>query len=237
MVLFDQLISDTEGLLPEKRKVWKYHSDRLWPQTKENEIIMMRETAFELGGSGKPSVNYTCVTSDESKVPEDEILLFGPDLCSIKSNTPFARIAFLQVEEMNTDEEAHKAIRNLEYMKYHIFPKGYMIRASSMNYREQVRIGKREIKEGISFETIGNTFIESYKRNPLVKHVRLIFVTEQLPAFSKLVEYAGKSEGIIKALDHIMDGLDTDCQHCDMKIICDEVEGMREMHFKKAGLI
>lgn len=237
MKLFDQLILDTEGLLPEKSTVWNYNSNKLWPQTKENEIIMMRETAFELGGSGKPSVNYTCVTSDETKVPRDEILLIGPDLRKIKANTPFARIAFLQVEEMKTDEEAHRAIRNLEYMKYHIFPKGYMIRASSMNYREQVRIGKKEIKEGISFEMIGNTFIENYKRNPLVKHVRLIFITENIPAFPKLVEYAGKSEGIIKALDHILDSLDTDCQHCDMKIICDEVEEMREMHFKKAGLM
>lgn len=237
MELFDQLILDTQDLLPAKSVSWDYNPKKLWPQTKENEIIMMRETAFELGGSGKSSVNFTCVTSSETIVPKDEIILIGPNLRSIKSATPFARIAFLQVKELESDEEAHRVIRDLEYMKYRIFPKGYMIRASSMNYREQVRVGKKEIKEGISFETIGNTFIENYKRNPLVEHVRLIFITENIPAFPKLVEYAQKSEGMVKALDHILDSLDTDCQHCDMKIICDEVEGMREMHFKKAGLI
>ena len=33
---------------------------------------------------------------------------------------------------------------------------------------------------------------------------------------------------------HIFDGLDADCGHCDFKKVCDEVEGMKEMHLGMA---
>jgi hypothetical protein len=38
---------------------------------------------------------------------------------------------------------------------------------------------------------------------------------------------------ITLTLNHIMDGLATDCSVCSFKQVCDEVEGMKELHFKK----
>ena len=56
-------------------------------------------------------------------------------------------------------------------------------------------------------------------------------------ADSKLVEKltpnAGKVDAITKTLTHILDGLPTDCGHCSLKPVCDEVEGMRELHLGK----
>ena len=36
---------------------------------------------------------------------------------------------------------------------------------------------------------------------------------------------------ITNTLTHIMEGLPTDCTVCQLKDICDEVEGMKELHF------
>ena len=45
---------------------------------------------------------------------------------------------------------------------------------------------------------------------------------------------AKKANDITKTLTHILDGMATDCRSCNLKPICDEVEGMRELHFKQA---
>ena len=42
---------------------------------------------------------------------------------------------------------------------------------------------------------------------------------------------AKKVDDITKTLSHILDGLPTDCGHCSLKPVCDEVEGMKELHF------
>ncbi|MFC2282222.1 MAG: hypothetical protein ACFNLN_11690, partial [Treponema socranskii subsp. buccale] len=114
---------------------------------------------------------------------------------------------------------------------YKIYPKGYMMRISSENYREQVRISKDAVKAGIGFEYIGNSFIARYKKNPLVKNVRIIFVTGDAD-FEQITALAKRANDTTAALCHIMDGLATDCNSCNLKSICKEVEGLKELHFK-----
>ena len=60
---------------------------------------------------------------------------------------------------------------------------------------------------------------------------------QHVPDVVALVEQlkpnAKKADDITKTLSHILDGLPTDCGHCSLKSVCDEVEGMREMHMGK----
>lgn len=42
---------------------------------------------------------------------------------------------------------------------------------------------------------------------------------------------AKKAHDITDTLTHILEGLSTDCSVCALKDICDEVEGMKELHF------
>ena len=37
----------------------------------------------------------------------------------------------------------------MEFVKYHVFPQGYMMRVSPENGREQVRVSKQAVKRGI----------------------------------------------------------------------------------------
>ena len=217
-------------------KRWDYDPALAWPDAGSFELVMGRDAAFELGGSGKPSVNFTCVTSSPSLADRDEILLYGPDLRELKADTPFLRISLLRVGDIESDDEddteqAFRAIQELDFVKYRVFPKGYMIRTSSDSDREQVRVSKAALRGGISFAKVGAAFIKAYRKNPNVLAARVIFVTDPGADFAAARKCAKDVKDITMSLSQILKGMPTDCGSCNLKPICDEVEGMKELHF------
>ena len=230
MKLYDAIIHETfEAAGGAKR--FPAASLAPWPATESSELIMQRQAAFELGGSGLPSANYTLVTTDPAYAG-DEVLVLGPDLTDIKADTAFARIVVLETEEISEDDAGHDMIRQMEFVRYHVFPKGYMVRVSSTSFEEQVRVSRDAVKQGIRFARVGKAYIERYKKVPGVKSVKILFLTEK-SLVERLKPNAKKADDITKTLSHILDGLPTDCGHCQLKAVCDEVEGMREMHLGK----
>lgn len=203
-----------------------------WPVTESSELVMQRDSALELGGGTNPSVNFTLV-STENFVEEDGIFLVGDDIPSINSDCAFARIVILETDEIGEAEDAYDAIRNMEFARYHVFPKGYMVRVSSLSNQEQVRISKEAKQKGINFSSVGKAYIEKYRAIKHVKNVRVIFITSK-ELVESLSQYAKTADDITKSLTHIFDGLATDCGHCDFKKVCDEVDGMKEMHMGMA---
>lgn len=233
MKLYDSVITATrEQLSPLKPKAWPYEERSAWPDAGVSELVLQRDAAYELGGSGQPAVNFTCVTTDGGLIGQNQVLLYGSDLRDLKKDAPYARIALFQTAELGEDdEEAYKAIRDMEFVKYHVFPKGYMFRISSGDYREQVRVSKNALKKGISFRNVGFDFIRQYLKNPNILRVQLIFVTDPKAPYAMFQASAKKSADITRTLTHILDGMPTDCSSCNLKPVCDEVEGMRELHF------
>ena len=108
-----------------------------------------------------------------------------------------------------------------------------MIRSSSDSHREQVRVSKEAVRKGINFEEVGNSYISQFKKNPDVKAVRMIFITCDGPDFAEMKKDARKVRDITKTLSKILEGMSTDCHTCSLKEICDEVEGLKELHFGK----
>lgn len=233
MKLYDSVITATrEQLSPLQPKIWTYDERKAWPDAGVSELVLQRDAAYELGGSGRPAVNFTCVTTDGSLIGQNQVLLYGPDLREIKKDAPYARIALLKTAELGgDDEEAYKAIRDMEFVKYHVFPKGYMFRISSGDFREQVRVSNNALRKGISFRNVGFDFIRQYLKNPNILQVQLIFVTDPQAPYEMFLAGAKKSADITRTLTHILDGMPTDCSSCSLKPVCDEVEGMRELHF------
>jgi len=137
-------------------------------------------------------------------------------------------------KETEDTEKAYDTIRSIEYVRYHVFPAGYMVRVSSSTNEEQVRVSRSAMRAGISFRYIGETYIRRYRKLPAVRHVRMAFVTDGR-VVEQLKPLAGKVDDITKTLTHILDGLPTDCGHCSMKSVCDEVDGMREMHLGRSS--
>ena len=235
MKIYDEIIRKTTELLAAvKPREYAYNTKNSAAEGKKNELILSREAAFELGEGSLPSVSYTAITDNEELITGDRILLFGKDLQEIAKDSPFARITILLTDniEENGDQGAYSIIKNIDMKKYDVPPKGYMMRASALSNREQVRVSKTAIKAGLSFERVGNLFISKYKENKHVRAVTVIFVTLPDAPYAELERLASGSTEITSALNHIIADIKMDCCACEWKPVCDEVEGMKEMHSK-----
>ncbi|MDO5448500.1 MAG: hypothetical protein Q4F70_02710 [Clostridia bacterium] len=233
MELYNNIIIDTsEKIAGITTKTWAYDATDCWKNLERSELIMQSDQAFELGGSGTPSANFTCVTTNTDLVPQDEVLLCGKDLTELHGDVSFARIVLLGVKDIGDEDAAHSAIQQMDFVRYHVYPEGYMVRVSAESSQERVRVARDAVSRGISFKSIGNTYIKAYKENENVISARIIFLTDQ-EIIRELNQTANKVADITNALSHILDGLDVDCDSCALKPVCDEVEGMKEMHLGK----
>lgn len=228
MDFFDNLIDDFyKSVSKYARNDYPYSSEKQWQDLGQNELVMQRESAYELDGIG-----FNLVTSKDL---EDKIIVIGDDLADINGNRKFARVSVISIDNIDDEQKAYDLIRKIEYVKYHFFPKGYMIRTSSRSHKEIIRLSKSALKQNINFEKIGNLLIHKYKENPSVKAVNTFFITEKSVDYKNLESLAVKNHSITETLNHIMNNVNFDCSSCNLKPICDEVEGMRELHFKNAG--
>lgn len=229
MDFFDSLINKAEETIKIHNKtVHNYDSAQLWTDVGYNQVILQKETAFELDGIG-----FSLVTD---KAVNDEIILVGKDLGELKNKTQYTRIAVVEIENTEDAQALHDIIKKAEYVKYNCYPDGFMIRSASSSYKESVRVSNKALNNGISFETIGNLLISKYKELPQVNAVRMIFITDESVDHSGFGPLAEKCREITQTLNQVVNNLFIDCNSCNLKAICDEVEGMRELHFKKAGM-
>lgn len=228
MILYNQLINQIKALLPPCAKSFSYKKSAL-KQGNKNSILFLKDTAYELGGSQKPCISTMAVTS--SIQFDNSICLYGKDLPEINEDTAFGKIVFLEIEDID-EETAFDKIKELELVRYNFCPEGFMTRASALSMREQLRVSKKAVKKRISFADYGSALLQEYLKNPIVKSVQIIFLT-QFDKFDELLMLADKIKSTTSALNHILDNVIFDCSTCNLKEICDEVEGMKELHIKK----
>ena len=106
MELYNPIIREVEALAGASTpKRYAYDPAEAWEDTGAFELVMLRDAAFELGGSGKSAVNFTCVTSSAELVPGDEIVVCGPDLDELNGDSHYARITLLRVGDIESDDE------------------------------------------------------------------------------------------------------------------------------------
>ena len=103
MKLYDNIIKQTLDALGTPDRVYAYDPACAWRDRGESELVMQRDAALELGGSGRKSVNFTCVTSTPELVTNDEIWLYGSEIAQLRGDVPFARIALLEVDDLGGD--------------------------------------------------------------------------------------------------------------------------------------
>ena len=233
MELYNSLINDTraqlEGL---SAKVWDYFPADCWTDVGSSELVLQRDSAYEMGAMGKGSANYVLFTSSSELVNKDQVILYGPDMGQIKGDCDFARIVLLRVGVLDDDDEAvYRTLKDIEFAKYHVYPEGYMVRMSPESSREQIRVSKKALAKGISFRSVGASYVAEYKKDANVLNATVIFITDPKADYASLQAAAKKASAVTGTLTHILEGLPTDCSICALKDICDEVEGMKELHF------
>lgn len=232
MELYNHLINDTKELINGTAKVWEYNPSAQWKDLGASELVLQKDAAYELGAQGKGSANYVLFTSSADLVNEDKVMLFGNDLGQIKGDCDFARIVLLRIGVMDDDDEkVYRMLKDIEFAKYHVYPEGYMVRMSPESFREQVRVSKTALKKGVSFKNIGMNYIAAYKKDPNVLNATVIFITDPSFNYGEMKTMAKKANDITGTLTHILEGLPTDCSICALKDVCEEVEGMKELHF------
>lgn len=213
-----------------------------WPLSESEELILKKDMAFEFGGNKVAAVSGIMFTTLENLIPETAAFLkedysLQKDL-ETEESINYARFVFVRLnEEIINDYDSQKLyalFRKLEYIRYHIFPEGFAIRASTSQHKEIVRISKKAVEKGFALDKIAQDFIQSYLKVPEVAAVEIHFVAlvEKNPVFDEFKKLSLEAQEITESLNVIFKGLKMDCSTCDQKIICDQIEGMKELHGK-----
>ena len=226
MKLYNNLINEIKDSLCNSRLL---SNGKSLNTSDKSSVIFLSDTAFELGGNNKPCVSSLAVSSDMEF--SNAVYLLGDDLDKIKADSPFAKFVFIQVEDFENEQETFNKIKDLEALRYHLNVDGFMTRASALNMREQIRVSKKAVKSGVTFAHYGQTLLNEYLKSEFVKSAEIYFVTV-FDDFEKLNSIAVKINQTTSALNHIFDNVMFDCSTCNLKEICDEVDGLKELHLK-----
>ena len=231
MLVYDELIKQTKTILHEQNFSELKVGPSDWPMLKTSEFLMGKEVSFELGDRFKDSTVIHIPTSDQQLVDQDRIYLIGEDLQKITKNTNFSRVILFNIDDIPDPNKAYIGVKRLNYHRYSIIPEGYMILSSSFENKENVRVSKKALKNGLNFETLGNIYIQSYKKLPGVNHVQVYFIVGDHDFVADLMKISSKVNEVTDAFDHILKNIILDCDVCPLKTICDDIEALRELHF------
>jgi hypothetical protein len=75
--------------------------------------------------------------------------------------------------------------------------------------------------------------IQAFHEQAAVEAVQVIYITDPDFDYKEFETLLAGSEAITKTIDHILKDAKMDCDVCNLKPVCDEVEGLRELHFAK----
>lgn len=224
MVLFDDEIKRVYDLLKQLPLKQLAITNNLIEDVGSDNMIFKSDTAFELGEIN--SLSFELMTSAIDI--EDGIYLCGKDLNEISSNEDFIRITLLNVRDDKLSGNAlYDRLEQIKLAKYKVSPKGYMLR-TSIGGKERVRVSN---SLDASFSQIASAYLKEYKKLNYVNNVTIIFIVGKCDLFNDFVKIANKKKEISDTIDHILKGLMiNDCDACSVKDLCDEVEGLREIH-------
>ena len=234
MKLFEDVIKEVRALLPDlPDKSCGFEECLCAEPGDKNALLFRSDTAFELGGGGKYAVESTMFTSFSEA--GDEVLLFGKDLNEITEDVSFAHLTFIQLDEKSEENLHYEQLKSIGFTVFQLYPKGYHIRISPSAGREQVKVSKEALKRKppLSFMNIGCSLIKLLKEQDDVAYVKTVFITCPDVDYPALAALARKAKKITDAVQKTLQLDELDCAACKMKPICDEVEGLRELHFQK----
>lgn len=234
MKLYDEVIDRWLKLVaPLPKKSFLQLDAYPWEECSSHEMILKSDMAYELGDVPLYGIGSSVITTNEQFLNQDEVIIIGKDLCEISQPCNYARLSLVQVDESSLGEgnDLYNFVKRIDFVRYHLNPKGFMMRISFANNRECARVSKWAIKEKISFAHVGKLMIDQFHKNKKIKAVKVIFITLDDAPYKEIAQLAKTAEGITKTIDHILKNVQMDCHVCSLQKVCEEVEGMKELHF------
>lgn len=229
MNIFDEFITKTSDVIkPYEMKPLPMEGACL-ELAKNTSFVMDKDTALMLGGYPKESINLI-ISSSDSKEIKDGTFIIGSD--SLSHDVSFGKIVLLKTKDIPDDkiyDYTQSTLMKDTQMRF----ENVMNRTSPQNYYTNLKISKKAIADGFSFDRMAHTIHEEFLKLPEVLECMVILITGDSPIYKELIPLAENLKDVTVALNHIFDGIDMDCSSCSWSEICDEIEGLREMHRKK----
>ncbi len=184
---------------------------------------------LELGSPKMESVSCLLWTHDHSAIEDGRITLLGPDFPESRGmSLPFGKVVLAGVEGFDEDN-AYDLHKDLDYLRYSLDLKGFMMRSVSQYMREWCRISTTAIRDGFSARTLGSSLIGLFRTKPFVKSVEVIYLTSSPADVIRLREITSPAEKIIAAMNKMAAEMDLECGSCEYQEVCDEAEGLKSM--------
>jgi CO dehydrogenase/acetyl-CoA synthase beta subunit len=133
MELFTDTISGVRAFIAgqESRRVWPADRDISWPAGGGRNIVLKDVMGLELGSPKMESVSCLLWTHDLSLIEDGRITLVGPDFGeSLGMSLPFGKVVLAGVEGF-TEDNAYDLHKDLDFLRYGIDLKGFMMRSAS----------------------------------------------------------------------------------------------------------
>ncbi len=229
MLIHDKYITQIKELLNVGSQQIKIDNSKNWNMLEKSDYLMENETLVELGSTSDSSVSLTVCSTEMSF--EDQIFLIGKDISQLSGKVPnFAKIVVVSLEDNNDENTIYRNIREVNRAKFSLNYEGTMLRGSTGDNKECLRISKKSYKKGFNISILGNILLRKLKTFDFVKNVQIYYIVDDYDTVSKLTQYSEKVNTLTSALNHVFDNINLDCSSCVIKDICDEVEGMRDAH-------
>jgi CO dehydrogenase/acetyl-CoA synthase beta subunit len=234
MELFAETIRDLRSFLETRPGKKRFMSDpsKPWPDSSGRGIVLKEDMGLELGSPEKASFSSLLWTSDPSLVAGDMITLLGPDFPeSMGQSLPFGKVLLLGVEGFSEDN-AYDRHKELDFLRYDLDLKGFMMRAVSQYMKEWCRIDRAALRDGFSSRVMGSELVRLFTKKPFVKSAEVIFVTSSTGDVDMLKDIVSPAERIIAAMNKMATEMDFECGTCDYREVCDDASELKSMRDK-----
>lgn len=242
MQLFDGLIREIKDNLRRETEKGRVSACAMadpvdWPEAGKRDIVLKSDTGVELGNPRDESVSFLAWTGDASLVNDGTISLIGPDLNEGRAaSLPFGKV--ILVSGTGFDEEnCYARYHDMEFLRYDVSLKGYMMRAVSQYMREWSRVSREAVSRGFSFRILGSALLGKLKSLDYVTGAEVLFVTASQEDVRALKKQGDRFMQYISAMTKMSEEMNFDCDTCEYQDVCSEAEelqGMRQSLMKKA---
>ncbi len=237
--LFTDAISSVRTFITQLsgKRSWTAEKKSSWPEGGGRNIVMKEDLGLELGSPQMESLSCLLWTHDLASIENGRITLIGPDFPeSMGKSIPFGKVVLAGVEGF-TQDNAYDLHKDLDFLRYSINLRGFMMRSVSQYMREWCRISHDAIQEGFSARTLGSALISLFLEKPFVKAVEVIYVTSSPEDVVRLREITSGAEKVIAAMNKMAAEMDFECESCDYQEVCDDasqLKAMRDRLMKKS---
>lgn len=196
-------------------------------------LLMPEDTAFVLGQ--EPSFGVSAFYACRETILPEGVYLLGDDLTSLGPQTSFARIVFVKLRNFFSYAKpaAFERIKAIKDMESGLMMEGIMVNESKFEKQETIAFRRGGAFARLSFEALGDDYVNLFKTNSDVDKVAVVFVTLPTFDYAEAKRQAVLADKTLDAMVFLGGKKEADCGSCPQRALCEAVPGLRETHLSR----